>query len=68
MQTVAEGACASPYFHDARWDLRTGLELGCDPSRVPENGINHAQILAASNGTRIFWAQVVQDFGFDDTF
>jgi len=68
MQTVAEGASARAEFHDARWDLRTGLELGCDPSRVPENGINHAQILSASNGTRIFWTEVVQDFGFDDTF
>jgi hypothetical protein len=68
MQTVAEGACACADFHDAREAFRAGLELSCDPSGVPQNGINHAQILAASNGTRIFWSQVVQDFGFDDTF
>lgn len=59
MQTVAEGACASPYFHDAGWDLRTGLELGGDPSGVPENGINHAQILSAPNRTRVVWTQVI---------
>jgi hypothetical protein len=68
MKVVAECARACAEFNDAWSAFRAGLELSCDPSGVPQNGINHAQILAASNGTRIFWSQVVQDFGFDDTF
>ena len=68
MQVVAEGAGACADFHDARVAFRAGLELGCDPSGVSQNGVDHAQILSAPNGTRIVWTEIVQNFGFDDTF
>ena len=68
MQAVTECASACADFYDAREAFRSGLELGCDPSGVSQNGVDHAQILSASNGTRIVWTEVVQNFGFDDTF
>ena len=59
VKAVTEGARARADFHDARAAFRPGFELGCDPTRVPEKDIDHAQVLAASDGTRIVRIKVV---------